>query len=281
VCKVVENTPLPTLPTGWAWGTPTYSPTGANTTGITIVKNTTTTAALVTVTNTASFNSGALTIGFWQNKNGQGIIKTYCGSSTANTTKLVNWLRTFAPFQDLASTTPCTGTNSVQSYVLSVIKAATCASTDKTCNAMLKAQMLATALNVYFSDSSLGGNLIGAFNGNGSNQPAIGNLTVDLSTICKENDGSGGSGTCSGGYSLTQVQSVLGPNGAPTKSTDTLSGSSLTVMQILINVAKFSDPGGVPTKTNPGLKWYNQVKSSQVIAKDVFDSINNRAVKFI
>ena len=43
-------------------------------------------------------------------------------------------------------------------------------------NAMLKAQMLATALDVYFSDGSLGGNKIGA--------PApIGGVTIDLAAL--------------------------------------------------------------------------------------------------
>ena len=43
-------------------------------------------------------------------------------------------------------------------------------------NDMLKAQMLATALNVYFSDPMLGGNKIRARN-------PIGDLTIDLTSI--------------------------------------------------------------------------------------------------
>jgi hypothetical protein len=44
--------------------------------------------------------------------------------------------------------------------VYNLIKAAVCTSAGKTCNSMLKAQMLATTLDVYFSDPSLGGNRI-------------------------------------------------------------------------------------------------------------------------
>ena len=43
-------------------------------------------------------------------------------------------------------------------------------------NPMLKAQMLATALDVYFSDPALGGNRIGA-------SAPIGGLTIDLTAI--------------------------------------------------------------------------------------------------
>jgi hypothetical protein len=57
-------------------------------------------------------------------------------------------------------------------------KAATCTSTSKTCNSMLKAQMLATALYVYFSSPSLGGNKI--------NAPApLGGIAIDLTNVCQ------------------------------------------------------------------------------------------------
>jgi len=45
-------------------------------------------------------------------------------------------------------------------------------------NAMLKAQMLATALDVYFSDLALGGNKMSAV-------APIGGVAIDLTKICK------------------------------------------------------------------------------------------------
>jgi hypothetical protein len=60
--------------------------------------------------------------------------------------------------------------------------------------------MLATALDVYFSDPALGGNKIGAFNGLGSKQPVIGSIVIDLTKVCAMNDGNSGSGTCSGTF---------------------------------------------------------------------------------
>ena len=85
--------------------------------------------------------TGALTMGFWQNKNGQGII------AAANQANLLAFLKGYAPFSD--ATAPLTG------YATTIIKAANASGSSM--NPMLKAQMLATALDVYFSDPARGG----------------------------------------------------------------------------------------------------------------------------
>ncbi|HET9781292.1 MAG TPA: hypothetical protein VFR33_05890 [Candidatus Dormibacteraeota bacterium] len=114
-------------------------------------------------------NTGALTMGFWQNKNGQAIIAG--GTSTGGVCNSGTWLRQFASFQDLSSTATC---SQVAAYFTSTFAAANAGGS--TMNPMLKAQMLATALDVYFSDPALGGNKIGA--------PApIGGVVVDLTKI--------------------------------------------------------------------------------------------------
>jgi hypothetical protein len=74
-------------------------------------------------------------MGFWQNKNGQALIKS------ANQASLANYLVQFAPFQDLPPQV-------VATYVTNVVKAAS--ASGAAMNAMLKAQMLSTALDVYF-----------------------------------------------------------------------------------------------------------------------------------
>jgi hypothetical protein len=193
-------------------------------------------------------STGALTMGFWQNKNGQGIIS---GQAKSGTCPSATWLRQFHPFSDLAAGSTC---SQVASYVYNVIKAATCTSTAKTCNAMLKAQMLATALDVYFSDPALGGNKIGAYNGLGSKQAPIGSVTIDLTQICQMIDGSGG-GSCSGAYE--NASSAFG------------GASSMTVLAML-SYQNTSDP-----LADAGAAWYGQVKATQVLAKDAFDAINN------
>src|SRR5207247_3224386 len=49
--------------------------------------------------------TGALTMGFWQNKNGQKIITS--GSSSGGVCNSGTWLRLYAPFQDLSATATC------------------------------------------------------------------------------------------------------------------------------------------------------------------------------
>jgi hypothetical protein len=210
--------------------------------------------------------AGGLTIGFWQNKNGQSIITSYSGT---NCQALATWLQQFNPFKDLTATScgtsagltnkTATQATGVAGYVYNIIKAATCTSTTSTCNSMLKAQMLATALNVYFSDPSFGGNRIGA--------PApVGGVKVDLIHICKMIDGSGGTATCSGAAQNTA--SAFG------------GGTCQTVLALL----QWSNASQIPNyawgttfvSNSGGLSWYGQVKATQVLAKDTFDAINNQ-----
>jgi hypothetical protein len=193
-----------------------------------------------TVTVCGPARTGALTMGFWQNKNGQGIVTS--GASTAGVCNSGTWLRQYAPFQDLSASATCA---QVGSYVTNVIKAANAAGAAM--NAMLKAQMLATALDVYFSSPALGGNKIVA--------PApIGGVGIDLTKICKMIDGIGGTATCSGSYVNTS-----GAFGGAT---------GLTVAQILGYAASQSNAGGTA--------WYGQVKATQELAKNTFDAINNQ-----
>jgi hypothetical protein len=184
--------------------------------------------------------TGALTMGYWQNKNGQGIITN--GASTAGVCNSGTWLRQYAPFQDLSANATC---SQVATYVYNIIKAANASGSSM--NPMLKAQMLATSLDVYFSDPALGGNKIGA--------PApIGGVTIDLTKICAMIEGSGGTATCSS--SFENVSSAFG------------GATSLTVSQMLAYAASQSNAGGST--------WYGNVKATQQLAKDAFDAINNQ-----
>ena len=184
-----------------------------------------------TVTVCGPIKTGALTMGFWQNKNGQAIIGTYSGE---NCQSLRTWLNGFAPFSDLAATN-CSG---VKGYVTTVIKAANASGASM--NAMLKAQMLATALDVYFSDPALGGNRINA-------PTPIGGVTIDLTMICTDM-------TCT---AFQDSSSVFG-------------GTPKTVLEMLTYAASQSDAGGV--------LWYGNDKATQELAKDAFDAINNETV---
>jgi hypothetical protein len=177
--------------------------------------------------------TGALTMGFWQNKNGQAIITT--GANTGGVCNSGTWLRSYASFADLGATATC---SQVATYVTNVIKAANASGSSM--NAMLKAQMLATALDVYFSDPVLGGNKIGA--------PApVGGVTIDLTKVCANPV------TC------TIYENTSGAFGG---------ASSLTVSQLLTYAAGQSNTGGS--------NWYGQIKATQQLAKDTFDAINNQ-----
>jgi hypothetical protein len=180
-------------------------------------------------------NTGALTMGYWQNKNGQALI------TGANQTALAAFLTGYSPFADY----PQKAGQTVAAYVTTIIKAANASGASM--NAMLKAQMLATSLDVYFSDPALGGNKIGA-------TLPIGGVTIDLTSVCKMVDSSNGTGICGSGFE--NVSAAFG------------GATSLTVSQMLSYAASQSNAGGSV--------WYAQVKATQGLAKDVFDAINNQ-----
>ncbi|MFM8305422.1 MAG: hypothetical protein ACKOA9_14200, partial [Actinomycetota bacterium] len=116
-----------------AWGCTTYPNTAA------ITETGQSASAQVRACGPA--HTGALTMGFWQNKNGQSLIKTASGSGVCSLTAT---LRAYVPFADLSPTATCT---QVASYVNNVIKVANASGASM--NAMLKAQMLATTLDVW------------------------------------------------------------------------------------------------------------------------------------
>lgn len=80
------------------------------------------------------------------------------------------WLRQFAPFQDLAATA---SRKTVANYAMTLIKNASAAGASM--NAMLKAQMLASALDTCFSDATLGGNALAA-------PVAVGRVRIELTS---------------------------------------------------------------------------------------------------
>ena len=115
--------------------------------------------------------------------------------------------------------------------------------------------MLATALDVYFSDPALGGNKINA-------PAAIGGQSIDLTLICKLADNSTtGTVTCSGAFGNVVTCGAF-------------TSTPQTVSQLL---AYSASQATAATLANPlASKWYGDVKSVQECAKNTFDSINNQ-----
>lgn len=139
-----------------------------------------------------------------------------------------------------------------------------------TCNPMLKAQMLATALDVFFSTPGLGGNQIGAYNGLGAKTPMLGTVVINLSNLCSMIDGTSSS-SCSGSYE--DVRPEFGINGAPPASCQ-----AATVNTMLAYSDYLSLVNGSPVSNSGGTTWYKQIKNpNQVYAKDGFDNVNNES----
>jgi len=180
-------------------------------------------------------------MGFWQNKNGQGIIYS-CGG-----TGLPTFLTSYNPFKDLSATaTPSQVTN----YVYTTIKAANASGASM--NAMLKAQMLATALDVYFTATGTANTCSKLRAAN------LGGQKIDLTKVCKMIDSSSGTATCSG--IPLNTSSAFGGLACPNS----------TVNALLSYAASQSNVGGT--------LWYgNNVKATQELAKNTFDAINNGA----
>jgi hypothetical protein len=191
-----------------------------------------------TVTVCGPAKSGALTMGFWQNKNGQNIIKNYCGGTSGTTLKA--YLTQYNQFKDLSGTS-C---NDIAAYVYNTIKVANAGGSSM--NAMLKAQDLASKLDVYFGTANLGGNRIGA-------AVNIASVSFDLTKICKMIDSSAGTATCSGTFQ--NVSSAFG------------GATCMTIDQMNAYASTQSNVGGTT--------WYGNVKSVQEMAKNAFDAINN------
>jgi len=190
-----------------------------NTASLVTSTTATTDSASATVRVCGPLKTGALTIGYWQNKNGQAQITG--GAAPGNVCSSGTYLRTFAPFQDLTANAKC---SVVATYVTNVIKAANASGASM--NAMLKAQMLATALDVYFVSG-------------------LGSTIIDLTMICQDL-------TCA----------------AYESSSPAFGGAtSLSVSAMLTYAASQSNLGGTT--------WYGNVKSTQELAKDAFDAINN------
>ena len=177
--------------------------------------------------------TGGLTMGFWSNSNGQGLIKTY--SSAA----LRDYLRTFNAFKDLSSSA---NGSQVASYVANIIAAAKCSDSDQTCNSMLRAQMLATALSVFYTGPGYTSSQSG-----GTKPPSnfMGNISLGGIKI-----------------DITPYSSVFG------------GATALTVQQALA----YQNIVTTGPAATPWTIWYGQIKAQQVLAKNLFDAINNRKV---
>lgn len=144
----VDTTPYTTKSFNFTWtvNTPAAG-CGDFTNTATITETGQTASATVTVCRT---NSNGFTMGYWQNKNGQALIKSYAATADAAVGQSVSLCTYLGNYPNvLTMPNPCTGI-SLAAYVYNVIKAANAAGDGAP---MFKGQFLATALSAYFSPS--------------------------------------------------------------------------------------------------------------------------------
>jgi hypothetical protein len=217
----------------------------------------TTGSASQTVTVCGPARTGALTIGFWKNTNGNGLIQNYCAPS--GKTGLAVYFSGLGggngPFKDAAGKS-C---SQLVTYVNSILSGAS--ATDM--NKMLKAQMLGSALDVYFSTPSMGYTTTAV----GKTKPpsnflsgnSLGLFKMDTTAVCPMVDNTtAGTATCK--------------NNLP--STDAVASGAVTTspmsMQAILDFAATT-----PAPFNAGV-WYGGNRTKQEILKNIFDQFNNQ-----
>jgi hypothetical protein len=199
--------------------------------------------------------TGALTMGFWKNTNGQNLIKQYCG----NLGPYLSGLGNQGPFSDAPAS--CSGTGGLASYVTGVINGASATNMNK----MLKAQMMATALDVWFSGPGWTATKSG-----GIKPPSqflshnnLGTFKMDTTAICPMVDNlNTGTATCK--------------NNTPSTNAVTAGAVPLPVMSMnaILNHAATA-PAPFNGQTGNGSSWYNGNKTTEEVLKNIFDQFNN------
>jgi len=204
-------------------------------------------------------NTGALTIGFWKNTNGQGLIKTYCQSGALGT-----YLKGLGAGSGPFSNAPLT-CSALATYVSGILSGASATNM----NVMLKAQMLGTALDVWFSGPGWTSTKSGSTKppSNFLQHNSLGTFNMDTTAICPMVDNTtAGSASCQ--------------NNNP--STDAFASGAVPIssmsMQAILDFAAtttnttFSGPFNGSTSNSI---WYGGNRTLQTVLKNLFDQFNN------
>ena len=180
-------------------------------------------------------------IGFWQNKNGQALIVALNGG--ANSTQLGNWLATTFPnmYGAAAGTSNLTGKTNTQVAAFYVNLFKRNGQTAPAGPPKVDAQVLATALAVYVTNSSLAGNVASAYG-----------FQVSVNGV---------------GYSKFNV----GTNGA---AFGVANGSSVTVMDLLLALNTRTRRGLLFDTDNSGTISSSE-QNFREMANTVFSGIND------
>ncbi|MDQ1615435.1 MAG: hypothetical protein QOJ60_1374, partial [Actinomycetota bacterium] len=148
----------------------------------------------------------------------------------------------------------------LMTYTVAIFKAATATNM----NYMLRAQMLATALDVYFSGTGYQTTSVSRSKPPSNFLPngGIGTFNMDMRAICPMVDNTtAGTATCK-----------LGAASSNAFASGAVPSAAMTVSEILAFAA--SNPP-YTTSGTPGV-WYAGNRTKQEILKNIFDQINNQ-----
>jgi hypothetical protein len=214
-------------------------------------------SASQTVTVCGPAKSGALTIGFWKQTNGQNLVNTYCVNGANNLgTYLAGLGGGSGPFSNAPTT--C---SAVKSYIYSILNGANA----KNMNSMLKAQMLGTALDVWFSGPGWTSTKIGGIKppSNFLSHNNLGTFKMDTTAVCPMVDNlNTGSATC---LNNTPSTDAVAAGAVPS--------SPMSMQSILDYAATTPSPFNGSTSSSI---WYGGDRTKEEILKNIFDQFNNQ-----
>jgi hypothetical protein len=213
-------------------------------------------SASQTVTVCGPAQTGALTIGFWKTTNGQNLIKTYCANTLDD--YLAGLGSGSGPFADAA------GKNCSQlaTYVQGILSGASATNM----NVMLKAQMMGTALDVWFSGPGWTSTKIGGVKtpSNFLSHNNLGTFNMDTTAVCPIVDNTTtGTATCLNNLPSTDAVASGAVSSSPMS------------MQAILNFAA-TTPSPFNGLTGSGSVWYGGNRTKQEILKNIFDQFNNQ-----
>jgi hypothetical protein len=235
------------------WNCSTYDNTATFTTSDTG----TTGSASASVKVCGPAKTGALTIGFWKTTNGQNLIKTYCTSSSGS---LGTYLAGLGAGSGPFSNAP-TGCSSLASYVSTILAGASASNM----NSMLKAQMLGTSLDVWFSGPGWTSTAKSGIKppSNFLSHNSLGSFNMDTTAVCPMVDNlSTGTATC---QNNTPSTDAVQAGAVPT--------SPMSIQAILNYAATTPSPFNGLTS---GSVWYGGNKTKEEVLKNIFDQFNNQ-----
>jgi hypothetical protein len=212
-------------------------------------------SASQTVTVCGPAKTGALTIGFWKTTNGQNLITTYCQNPA-----LANYLKGLGGGAGPFSNAPTTSCKDLASYVSTILSGAS--ATDM--NKMLKAQMLGTALDVWFSGAGWTSTTISKLKPPSSflSHNNLGTFKMDTTAVCPMVDNTtAGTATCKNN---TPSTNAVASGAVPS--------SPLSMQTILDYAATTPAPFNGSTSSSV---WYTGNRTLEETLKNIYDQFNN------